>query len=110
MSKALSLDLRIRVLEAVAEGLSQCAAAAGLGAGASSVRRRRSRARVDGEPRPRALDGGRRSGGIGAHRALILGVPAEISDVAREKLARLLAGAGSTLAMTRSSASLSTTG
>ena len=39
MSKALSLDLRIRVLEAVAEGLSHRAAGARFGVSAASVSR-----------------------------------------------------------------------
>ncbi len=71
MSKALSLDLRVRVLEAVAEGLSHRAAAARFGVSAASIGSWRRRARVEGDPRPRALGGDRRSGRIEAHRALI---------------------------------------
>ena len=78
MSKALSLDLRVRVLAAVAGGLShRAAAAARFGVSAASVSRWRRRAVVLGDPRPRALGGDRRSGCIEAHRALILGVLAE---------------------------------
>ena len=94
MSKALSLDLRIRVLEAVAEGLSHRVAAARFGVSAASVSRWRRRARVEGDPRPRVLGGDRRSGRIEAHRALILGVLAETPDITIEELRRLLAGRG----------------
>ena len=94
MSKALSLDLRLRVLAAVAEGLSHRAAAARFGVSAASVSRWRRRAVVLGDPRPRALGGDRRSGRIEAHRALILGVLAETSDITIEELRHLLAGRG----------------
>ena len=94
MSKALSLDLRIRVLEAVAEGLSHRAAAARFGVSAASISRWRRRARVKGNRRPRVLGGDRRSGRIEAHRALILGVLAETPDSTIEELRRLLARRG----------------
>ena len=94
MSKALSLDLRIRVLEAVAEGLSHRAAAARFGVSAASVSRWRRRAHVEGAPRPRALGGDRRSGHIEAHRAMILDVLAETPDSTIAELRRLLAGRG----------------
>lgn len=48
MSKALSPDLRLRVLEAVAEDQSHCTAAARLGASAAGFSRWRRRARVEG--------------------------------------------------------------
>ena len=91
MLKALSLELRVRVLEAVAEGLSHRAAAARFGVSAASVSRWRRRAHVEGDPRPRALGGDRRSGCIEAHRAVILGVLSEIPDITIEELRRLLA-------------------
>ncbi len=94
MSQALSLDLRVRVLEAVAEGLSHRAAAARFGVSAASVSRWRRRAHVEGDPRPRALGGDRRSGRIEAHRTLILGVLAETPDSTIEELRRLLARRG----------------
>ena len=94
MSKVLSLDLRLRVLAAVAEGLSHRAAAARFGGSAASVSRWRRRALVPGDPRPSALCGDRRSGRIEAHRALILGVLAEAPDIAIEELRHLLAGRG----------------
>ena len=110
MSKVLSLDLRIRVLEAVAEGLSHRTAGARLGVSAASISRWRRRARVEGDPLPRALGGDRRSGRIEAHRALILGVLAETPTAPSKSCAVCSPGAGSTLAMARSSASSSATG
>ena len=78
----------------MAEGLSHRAAAARFGVSAASVSRWRRRAVVLGDPRPRALGGDRRSGRIEAHRALILGVLAETSDITIEELRHLLAGRG----------------
>ena len=92
MSKALSLDLRLRVLAAVAEGLSHRAAAARFGVSAASVSRWRRRAMAEGDPRPRALGGDRRSGRIEAHSDVILGVLAETPDITIEELRHLLAG------------------
>lgn len=61
MSKALSVDLRIRVLRAVAEGASHREAADRYGVSAASVSRWRKREREQGVPRPKALGGDRRS-------------------------------------------------
>ena len=94
MSKALSLDLRIRVLASVAAGLSHRAAAARFGVSAASVSRWRRRARLEGDPGPRAAGGDRRSGRIEAHRSLLLGLVLETPDITIEELRRLLAGRG----------------
>ena len=94
MSKALSLDLRVRVLAAVAEGASHRAAAARFGVSAASVSRWRRRAQAQGDPRPRALGGDRRSGHIETHRDLILAALADTPDITIEELRRLLAGRG----------------
>ena len=94
MSRALSRDLRLRVMAAVAEGLSHRAAAARFGVSAASVSRWRRRAVVEGDPRPRALGGDRRSGRIEAHSDVILGVLAETPDITIEELRHLLAGRG----------------
>ena len=66
MSKALSLDLRSRVLAAVAAGASHRQAAARFGVSAASVSRWRTRARQLGDARPKALGGDRRSARIEA--------------------------------------------
>jgi len=57
MSKALSLDLRVRVLKAVAEGASHRAAAARFGVSAASVSRWRALERTQGDVRPGPLGG-----------------------------------------------------
>jgi transposase len=63
MVKALSLDLRIRVLKAVAAGASHRSVAERFGVSAVRVSRWRALARQQGEPRPGLL------GGTGARRA-----------------------------------------
>jgi transposase len=67
MSKALSLDLRTRVLAAIAEGMSCRQAAARFGVSPSSAIRWRALERQQGDARPKALGGDRRSGRIEAH-------------------------------------------
>ena len=94
MAKALSFDLRVRVLAAVGEGASHRAAAARFGVSAASVSRWRRRAEVQGEPRPGALGGDRRSAHVEAHRDLIIGTLADTPDITIEELRRSLAGRG----------------
>ena len=77
MSKSLSLNLRVQVLAAVADGASHCAAALRCGVGAASVSRWRRRAAVQGNPGLKALGGDRRSGRIERDREQILGVLAD---------------------------------
>ena len=86
MSKALSLDLRNRVLSAVSEGMSHRAAAARFGVSAASVSRWRALEREQGDARPKALGGDRRSGRIEAQRGVILGLLEENRDMAIEEL------------------------
>src|SRR4051795_8601503 len=74
MSKALSLDLRTRVLAAIAGGVSCRQAAQRFGVSASSAIRWRSLERRQGDARPKALGGERRSGRIEARAGLILGL------------------------------------
>ena len=94
MSKALSFDLRVRVRAAVTAGASHRAAAARFGMSAASVSRWRRRASSQGDPRPRALGGDRRSSRIETHRALILGLVAEAPDMTIDELHRLVVGRG----------------
>lgn len=54
MAKALSLDLRTRVLAAVAGGLSHRQAGERFGVSAASVSRWRAREREQGDARPKA--------------------------------------------------------
>jgi transposase len=91
MSKALSLDLRIRVLATVAEGASHRNAAERFGVSAASVSRWRALAREKGEPRARALGGDRRSGRIETQAELIRLLLDETPDITIEELRRALA-------------------
>ena len=61
MSKALSVDLRVRVLSAVRAGATHRQAAERFGVSAASVSRWRAREREQGDARPKALGGDRRS-------------------------------------------------
>ncbi len=94
MSRALSLDLRERVLTAVALGASHRQAAERFGVSAASVSRWRALARVQGDARPRALGGDRRSGRIEAHKATILAELERVPDISIEELRRALAVKG----------------
>jgi transposase len=94
MSRALSVDLRVRVVAAVADGLTHRQAAERFGVSAASVSRWRALERERGDPRPKALGGDRRSGRIEAHRATILSVLAETPDITLDELRRRLAAKG----------------
>jgi transposase len=94
MSKALSVDLRTRVLAAVAAGASHRTAAARFGVSAASVSRWRALERRQGDVRPGPLGGDRRSGRIEAQAALILALLAETPDITVEELRTALAGRG----------------
>jgi transposase len=90
MSKALSVDLRVRVLAAVAQGLSHREAGERFAVSASSVSRWRSLAREQGDARPKALGGDRRSGRTDAHKDMILSVLEARPDITIEELRRTL--------------------
>jgi transposase len=94
MSKALSLDLRERVLAAVAAGASHRQAGERFGVSAASVSRWRRREREQGDAKPRALGGDRRSGRIEAQAALILELLESRPDQTIEELRRALAEHG----------------
>jgi transposase len=94
MSKALSLDLRTRVLGAVAGGLSHRQAGERFGVSAASVSRWRTREREQGDPRPKALGGDRRSGRIDACKGLILSLLEETPDITIQEMRRALAERG----------------
>ena len=74
MSKALSVDLRVRVLAAVASGLSHRQAGERFGVSAASVSRWRQRERELGDVRPGALGGDRRSQATERHAEMILSI------------------------------------
>ena len=92
MARALSLDLRRRVVEAVAGGSSCRAAADRFGVGASSAIRWVARARETGDYAPKKQGGDRRSCRIDAHRALILGWVGAEPDLTLAELSARLAG------------------
>lgn len=72
MSRALSVDLRVRVLAFVAAGATHREAGDRFGVSAASVSRWRARERDQGDARPKALGGDRKSARIDAHKAAIL--------------------------------------
>lgn len=94
MSKALSLDLRARVLAAVAEGASHREAAARFGVSAASVSRWRALVRRQGDARPGPLGGDRRSGRIESEAELILRLLRETPDATIEEMRAALADHG----------------
>ena len=95
MSKALSLDLRQRVVAAVRdEGLSHRAAAARFKVSAASISRWRALERQSGALRPGPLGGDRRSGVIEAHAQTIVRTFEARRDMTIEELRRALAGQG----------------
>src|SRR4051794_19375151 len=93
MSKAMSLDLRTRVLAAIAGGLSCRQAAQRFGVSASSAIRWRGLERRQGDARPKAL-GAERSGRIEARAGLILGLVEATPDLTLEELRTALAARG----------------
>ena len=94
MSKALSVDLRERVVSAIAEGASCRAAAARFGVGVSSAIRWWAMHRQSGSVAPGPLGGDRRSGRIEAHAPLILAMVERTPDMTLEEMRAELAEAG----------------
>jgi len=98
MAKALSIDLRERVLKAVDGGLSCRQAAERFGVSASSAIRWHDRRRKGGDFGPKPLGGDRRSGRIEAYAALILSLIDEKPDMTlaelQARLAKKRIGAG----------------
>lgn len=99
MSKALSVDLRERVVAAVAEGASCHAAAARFGVSIASAIRWCARERETGSVAPKALGGDRRSGRIEAHAPLILGLVERTPDITLMEIQAELAKAGEKVAI-----------
>jgi transposase len=91
MSKALSVDLRVRVLQAVAAGASHRAAAERYGVSAASVSRWRNREREQGAPRPLALGGDRRSKAMESQAEAILAIMAANRDITLAEIKSALA-------------------
>lgn len=94
MAKALSVDLRERVVAAIAAGVTCRAAAERFGVGASSAIRWWALHRQVGSVAPGPLGGDRRSGRIESHAPLILGLMERTPDVTLSELRAELAEAG----------------
>jgi transposase len=94
MSKALSVDLRERVVAAVAAGASRRAAASRFGVSVSSAIRWCTLARVAGSVAPGPLGGDRRSARIEAHAALIRELVERKSDITLGEVQAELVRAG----------------
>jgi len=94
MAKALSYDLRERVIAAIDAGLSCRQAAERFGVSASSAIRWRARQQGTGTAAARPQGGDRRSGRIEAHAAAIMGWVAETPDITLMELQAKLAARG----------------
>lgn len=94
MSKALSLDLRVRVLAAVHAGATHREAGERFGVSAASVSRWRRLEREQGDAHPKALGGDRRSGRIEAHGEAVMAALGPDKDATLEEIRSRLAGQG----------------
>ncbi len=86
MARALSVDLRRRVVAAISEGMSCRQAAARFGVSAASAIRWQALERNGGEIAPRKQGGDRRSGRIEAEAAFILGEVEKAPDITLAEL------------------------
>ena len=86
MSKALSVDLRKRVVDAVDGGASRRGAAERFGVSASSAMRWKKRERETGSVAPKALGGDRRSARIEAHAQWLKGFVKDNHDATLEEI------------------------
>lgn len=94
---ALSLDIRERVLSAIAtEGLSRRAAARRFVVSIASVVRWKQRFDETGETGPRPVGGDQRSARIEAHKAYLLGLARRQPDLTLEEIAEKLQSRGET--------------
>lgn len=94
MSRALSVDLRVRVLRAVAAGATHRDAAGRFGVSAASVSRWRKLEREQGDPHPKALGGDRRSDRIEAHHEAVMAALGPGRDATIEEVRTSLAKQG----------------
>lgn len=93
MTRALSVDLRRRVIKAIEDGASCRQAATRFGVSASSAIRWHALSRT-GDATPKQQGGDRRSGRIEAHATVILGALERKSDITLADLRAELAGHG----------------
>lgn len=90
MAKALSLDLRERVVSAVDAGMSRRAAAERFGVGVSSAIRFIQRARERGDLTPDKRGGNSRSYRIDAHAKFIFGLVDAVPDLTLSEIGERL--------------------
>lgn len=94
MPKSLSMDLRERVVGAIAAGASRRAAAARFGVSVASAIRWQSLVQSEGDPSPKKQGGDQRSHVIEAHAGAILTILASRDDITLDELQERLAGQG----------------
>ena len=94
MSTPLSLDLRVRVLAAVASGLSHRQVSKRFSVSAASVSRWRTLEREQGNARAKPMGGDQRSRHIEAHGDLILSLYEATPDISLQELRAALAEQG----------------
>ena len=99
MARALSVDFRDRVVEAIAGGLSRRQAAVRFGVSAASAIRWQQLAAQHGTPKPRQQGGDRRSGKIEAYADLIRGAYEGPPDITLAEFQALLADHDSEVAL-----------
>ena len=90
MSKALSVDLRTRAVAAVRAGATHREAAERFGVSAASVSRWQVLERDQGDVRPKALGGDRKSARIDAHKEAILEALGPQADRSIEEVRQVL--------------------
>lgn len=94
MARALSMDLRTRVLAAIRDGMSCRQAATHFGISASSAIRWRDLERKQGDARPKRQGGDRRSARIERHAAAILRLVEARPDMTLAEIKTALAEQG----------------
>lgn len=99
MARALSVDLRDRVVAAIAGGLSRRQAAVRFGVSAASAIRWQQLVAERGTPAPQRQGGDRRSGKVEAHADLILGAYEATPDITLAELQALVADHGIQVAL-----------
>ena len=94
MPKSLSLDLRERVVGAIADGASRRQAAARFGVSVASAIRWQSLVQSEGNPSPKKQGGDQRSHVIEAYCEAIMHIHAQKDDITLDELQERLASQG----------------
>lgn len=99
MGQPLSMDLRVRVVEAISGGMSRRAAAARFGVSAASAVRWAALARDQGKPTPRPQGGDTRSARTEANATRIFALHEATPDITLVELRQALATDGIAIAV-----------